>query len=358
MSSVLERNNLAKFYVNSRLEVAKTKSQSDFSDYQESSEIYELMSDLIEVKAKGFRGIVVTAITGLHLDKSYDPINNFYSTNPRSIFEGGIWYALQENQIPCGKSDPLNVAKNANLIDNEWAKGKRPQSAAMAAVRFLKILMEATVTTRANLIDYFFFRLWQYAKSINDFNVIEVEPSKTKQETGNQIVDFSLAYPESGNIPQTLLSQLLTKFLNSSDKNIQGGSDSVFSTNTTSKKPADIWIEENGVPTNLYEITVKPISKKRLDDSIQALQASGYLNHSITFICRFPQDVKDLQIENGVYTYRGKTFEFIDYKYFCMSVITLLSKQEFQEVMEFMSSYIGSINISMKTKQGWNAFFN
>ena len=60
-------------------------------------------------------------MTGLHLNDSYDPLNNFYGCNPRSIFEGGIWYALQENGIPCGKSDPLNVAKNINELNEAIA---------------------------------------------------------------------------------------------------------------------------------------------------------------------------------------------------------------------------------------------
>jgi len=140
MSGVEERNNSGKYYVNTRLGVAKTKSLEDFPEFTSSTEIYKLLSELIEVNAKGFRGVVVTALTGLHLDDGYDPLNNFYGCNPRSIFESGIWYALQENGIPCGKSDPLNVAKNANQLNEDWARGRRPQSAAMAVVNTLELL--------------------------------------------------------------------------------------------------------------------------------------------------------------------------------------------------------------------------
>ncbi len=83
-----------------------------------------------------------------------------------------------------------------------------------------------------------------------------------------------------------------------------GGEESVFGTNTTSKKPADIWLENNDTQTNLYEVTVKPVSKKRLDDSLDALKSTGHLNHSVTFICRMPYDIKELEVENGSYTYK------------------------------------------------------
>lgn len=69
------------------------------------------------------------------------------------------FYALQENDIPCGKSDPLNVAKNINRLNEDWAMGKRPAKAALAAVGFLRLILEADDRKRERLIDYFFFRL-------------------------------------------------------------------------------------------------------------------------------------------------------------------------------------------------------
>jgi len=357
MSGVEERNNSGQYYVNMRLGVAKTKSKENFPEFNESSEIYKLLTDLIEVNAKGFRGVVVTAITGLYLDEFYDPINNFYDCNPRSIFEGGIWYALQENNIPCGKSDPLNVAKNANQLNEDWAKGRRPQSAAMAVVRFLEMIMSSGKTNRAILIDYFFFRLYKYAESITSYEIVDIDSSTSKQELGNRLIEFTLKYPESGNLPQFLVAQLLSNVFHSSETQVIGGEESVFGTNTTSKKPADIWLENNGTQTNLYEITVKPVSKKRLDDSLSALKSTGHINNSVTFICRVPYDIKDLEVNNGSYTYKGKSFDFVDYHTFCSSLIAILNKKKFDNVLNRTAEFVQDMHISMKTKAGWNEFF-
>jgi hypothetical protein len=357
MNTVSERNNSGQYYVNTRLGVAKTKTQEDFSEYDISSEVYVLLTDLIEVNAKGFRGVVVTALTGLHLDESYDPLNDFYACNPRAIFESGIWYALQENGIPCGKSDPLNVAKNANQLNAEWAKGRRPQAAAMAVVKFLELIMTSGKSARARLIDYFFFRLWKYAESITSYEIVEIDSSASRQEVGGNLAEFTLKYPESGNLPQFLVSQLLNSTFSSSKINVIGGDESVFGTNTTSKKPADIWLENEGVETNLYEVTVKPVSKKRLDDSLDALQSTGHLNHSVTFVCRIPNDIAELDVKDGSYSYKGKNFDFIDYKSFCCSLCAVLSDDEFEKVLTNVAEFVQDMHISLRTKEGWNEFF-
>ncbi|HEX5422570.1 MAG TPA: hypothetical protein VFW94_03410 [Candidatus Acidoferrales bacterium] len=358
MANIAERNNSGQYYVNTRLGVAKTKKEEDFPEFVEGSEVHKLLTDLIEVNAKGFRGVVVTALTGLHLNEHYDPLNDFYGCNPRSIFEGGIWYALQENGVPCGKSDPLNVAKNANQLNEDWAQGRRPQSAATAVVRYLRLVIEAKRNKRARLIDYFFFRLWKFSQTISDFRLAEIKSSDYSRQTqGNKLVDFTLKYPESGNLPQYLIAQLLSGLFRTSKIDVVGGDESVFGTNTTSKKPADIWLEIDGNLINLYEVTVKPISLKRLDDSLDALHSTGHLNYPITFICRIDLDVKDLNISNGSLYYKKKKFDFVDYKYFCLSVFSLLSDDEFSIVLKNVASFVKDKNISIKTKSGWNEFF-
>lgn len=358
MAKIAERNNSGQYYVNTRLGVAKTKNNEDFLEFGANTDVHNLLTDLIEVNAKGFRGVVVTALTGLHLNESYDPLNNFYGCNPRSIFEGGIWYALQENGVPCGKSDPLNVAKNANQLNEDWAQGRRPQSAAMAVVNFLRLIMEANKSEKARLIDYFFYRLWKYSQSISDFQLAQIESSDhTNQTIGSKLVDFTRMYPESGNLPQYLTAQLLAGLFRTSEIEVVGGDESVFGTNTTSKKPADIWLEVEGVPTNLYEVTVKPVSLKKLDDSLDALHSTGHLDYPVTFICRIDLDVQELSLENGSFQYKGKRFDFIDYRFFCLSIFALLNEEECSTVLVNVAKFVQDKNISMRTKSGWNDFF-
>ena len=356
MSRIAERNSAAKRYVSNKINAAKTKVESDFSEFDKTTEVYQLLTDLIEVKSKGFRGIVTTALVGIHLDINYNPLKDFYGCNPRPLFENAIWYALQENEIPCGKSDPLNVAKNARQLDKSWADGKRPQKAALAVVKFLELVVATDRHTK--LIDYFFFRLWKYAQSLSAVELVLIDPDQiSKLELGSKIVEFTLIYPESGQLPQFLVSQLLMATFRNSTTKVVGGEESVFGTNTTSRKPADVWLEEQNVPTNLYEITVKKISFKRLDDSIDAIKATGHVNCSVTFICRLPRDASDLHLVNNCVAYKGKYFEFIDYQSFCLSLFALLSKGEITSLLLKTSEVVGSIQTSMKTKAGWNKLF-
>jgi hypothetical protein len=205
--TVYERNYLAKEYVCQKIELARSKSIDDFESYKVDSVLNEMLFDLICVKANGFRGVVLTAIVGSYIDSNYDPLNSFYSCNPRSIFENGIWYALSENSIPCGKSDPLNVAKNINELNDSWAKGRRPQKSAQAAVMFLQRLMHETVQSeRELLIDYFFFKLVNYAKSIESMYISSGNnDDATNQNIAAKLVELVLSYPESGTIPQLVL---------------------------------------------------------------------------------------------------------------------------------------------------------
>ena len=358
MANIAERNQAGRYYVNTRLGVAKIQRAEDYPEYPPTSLVYTLLSDLIEVKAKGFRGIVVTALTGMYLDESYNPLSNFYGCKPRSIFEDGIWYALDENGIPCGKSDPLNVAKNVNQLNEDWAQGKKPQTAAEAVVKFLRLVIKSNKSGRARLIDYFFYRLWSYSQSVSNFPIAEVEVTKTSRQTlGYKLVDFSLAYPESGKTPQFLVAEILSALFCSSEIKVVGGGESVFATNTTSKKPADIWLENGGVPTNLYEVTLKSISKKRLDDSIDALQSTGHINHSVTFICRMDLDLEGLDVKNGSLQYKSKRFDFVDYRAFCLSLFALLSDKNSSNVLQNIAAFVRDKNISIETKRGWNNFF-
>lgn len=327
---VEERNTGARYYVNAKLERAKEAKEDDFLDFAKGTKVNELLTDLIEINAKGFRGVVVTAIVGMQINPKYDPLNDFYACNPRSIFEEGIWYALTENAIPCGKSDPLNVAKNINQLDEAWATGRRPQKAAMAAVQFLRLIDQSKGKLREQLIDYFFYRLLCYAQSLGNHILAPAESTgASNRQLAEKLVRFSLNFPESGNVPQYLIAKLIEEIFSSSDIEVCGGDESVFGTNTTSKKPADIWTELEGRPLNLYEITVKKVNLKRLDDCIDALRSLNSLDMPVTFICRIPEDTSELILSNGVLSYKGKIFDFIDIREFVISTSAFSNVRQF-----------------------------
>jgi hypothetical protein len=136
-----------------------------------------------------------------------------------------------------------------------------------------------------------------------------------------------------------------------------GGDESVFGTNTTSKKPADIWTEVEGQLVNLYEITVKKVNLKRLDDCMDALQSLDSLDKPVTFICRMPEDTNELDLTDGSLIYKGKIFDFVDIRGFVISVSALLKPEQLAEVIITLENFVSDINISLKTKEGWNSVF-
>lgn len=356
--NVAERNHQGEYYVNAKIAAVSKLTDADFPEFPPDNEVRRIMTDLIEVQAKGFRGVVITAIVGKKLNSKYDPLTNFYACNPRSIFEGGIWDALTANNVPCGKSDPLNVAKNIRQLDEAWAQGRRPQSAALAAVHFLRLLRTSRAEDHERLIDYFFYRLVNYSRSISDFAIAASDYADvSRQMLAYRLIALATRFPESGTIPQLLIAKMLSAMFATSSTTVEGGEESVFGTNTTSKKPADIWLNAGGKPTNLFEITVKKIDKKRLDDCLGSLQALGLLNNPVTFICRFPNDIEGLGVSGGAYRYKGKQFEFVDLGAFIASLSSLLLPEELVRIVDELREIVLHVNISMRTKAGWNEIF-
>ena len=123
------------------------------------------------------------------------------------------------------------------------------------------------------------------------------------------------------------------------------------------KKPADIWLNIDGKPTNLFEVTVKKIDNKRLDDCLDSLSALGLLDNPVTFVCRFPNDIEKLDISGGSYRYKGKQFEFVDIGAFIASLSSIVLPEELVRIVDEMREFISHVNISMRTKTGWNEIF-
>lgn len=189
----------------------KEISSTDRKNYAHELSILER---LIPIPANGFRGVVLTAIIGKLLDETFSPFVNFYDCNPRSIFEQGIYYALSSRNIPCGKSDPLNVAKNIQKLDYDWAQGRRPQDAARAAVDYLTLLEKAWKNTkqRDQLLRLYFIVLSEYAASVERLNVpMATELAAVPLEAAQKLASMILECPEAGTIPQFIIGNLIRR---------------------------------------------------------------------------------------------------------------------------------------------------
>lgn len=357
---VEERTKHVQYWLRAKLNRAKSLKEDHFYKMKDREAISKILSSLIETNAKGFRGVVITSLAGFSVDSNFNPIVDFYACNPRSIFEQAIWHVLTEYNIPCGKSDPLNVAKNITKLDMDWAKDRRPEKAAVAAVDFLtRCVNEKNPGQRMLLEDYFYFKLIQYASKVANFDVVSPgTDSKSRQWLAARLVEFSLTAPESGATPQLLVAFLLKRVFQAGRISVCGGDESVFGTNTTSKKPADIWLELNGVPSTLFEITVKKVDIKRLEDCIEAHNVLGILDLPLTFICRIPEDIESLcGITENTLHYKSRKFEFFDYSNFVKSLFSLIDDGGAGEIYGNMRIFVERVTTSIKAKEAWNITF-
>jgi hypothetical protein len=363
MTEIDRRNENAKLFVSTRIKSA-IKTRISAQDQLKFSKELQLLKDLIPINAAGFRGVVLTSIVGMYLDSKFDPTKNFYACNPRSIFEKGIYYALQENDIPCGKSDPLNVAKNIQQLDDSWAVGRRPQSAAMAAVKYLKLLLKSRNTAAYDkLVDLFFLKLHDYGSFVSKQNA----PISTHSiadiplVTANKLASFVIECSEAGANTQ-YITGLLIKYLREHDadyRRVLGFDESVFGTNTTAKKPADVWevLADNSLG-NIYEITVKVIDKKRLDDCVESITKLKLQQSVITFICELPKNIQTLSVTNNTCIHKGVAFQFLDIREFVIQSFCLLNSDKRRLILSDIQKYVFSINRALKTKQYWKTNFS
>ena len=363
MSTVDSRNAAAKTYVETMLAEAGNfqPSSSFLSTYAKANTICDA---LIETRANGFRGVVLTVIVGMYLDNNFNPTTNFYDCNPRSIFEKAIYYALKTNDVPCGKSDPLNVAKNAQQLDVAWAKGKRPETASMAVVEYVKLLWSSKgKKEHGDLVKLFFYRLYQYGVYVKSQNV-SIQFSSTAYNgavVAKRLGNFVVECAEGGALTQFVVGLLINEYRKNNAKfqAVKGFDESVFGTNTTSKKPADVWeVMADGQLGKLYEITVKIIDEKRLDDCVDALIQQELVDSEVIFVCNLPSNVSSLDVVDNCIDHKGFSFQFVDIKGFVNSLFITLGKEQQEQYIKTLQDFVFSSARAVTTKQYWASNFS
>lgn len=368
-TNVEERNLSAKNHVLDIYLSISNLNIEDLSSYSLFNQADKILQNLISTKisAKGFRGVVLTAIVGKFLNPKFDFLNDFYSCNPRSIFENGIFFALEELKIPSGKSDPLNVAKNTYVLDMEWAKGKRPQRAAEAVVNYLELLNN-NFSDKVNyeyLVKLFMFRLKELSDSHSNITITPVTATKDiHQELAIKLWNFISTAVEGGTIPQFFIGILLeAAYKYNSNVKVEGTRESVSGTNTTSKKPGDLVLVRDTKAFAVLEITLKNIDYKRLKDSHDVLKKLDFLDIPITFICRIPEDIKILKDVvyspnmTSAFIKSPHDFNFIDMQSFLYSQIGLFDDKQLDDLLTNLKEFIGAYDRPINTKNIWNQCF-
>jgi hypothetical protein len=321
----------------------------------------KVLERLIPIRTDGFRGITLTAIMGKHVREDINTGTEFDSMNPRGVFEKGIKHVLDRYRVPTGASPPLNVAKNIQILDEKWAEGRKPEDAAMAAVDYIRRINRHWNDSafRDDLIMMFVQRLMGYADEVGS-QVVELPPLEGTPpvELGIKLARFAVAFQEGGATPQFVVGALLeaTRSTDTSYRSLGGSNASVFGTNATSNKPADLWeTRADGELGNLYEVTCKKVDHTRLDAAVESFAKLKIPNSVITFVCRMPNDAQGLNHNNGTLVYRGVTFQFLDVSVFIVTLVALLPSEKRVIAFERIAEFVNSPNRSSKAKSGWNS---
>jgi hypothetical protein len=323
----------------------------------------DVLDRLVPINSDGFRGVTLTAIMGKFIRDDINTSTEFSSINPRAIFENGIRPVLRSHRIPTGASAPLNVAKNTQVLDEKWAQGRKPETAALAAVDYIRRVNRhwADESFRDDLIMMFLQRLLEYADSVALYDV-ELAPIDGIPPivVAKRLAKFTLSCPEGGSMPQFLVSSLLAN-LRSTDSEyseVGGLGASVFSTNSTSSKPADLWeILSTGSLANLYEVTCKAVDIERLNAAVESYAKLSLPTSTITFICRIPENCSTLDLVDGCINHRGVPFQFIDFSAFVETIFVMLSAHKQAEVFRHVAEFVAEPQRAVKTKKAWARSF-
>lgn len=354
MASAADRNRLVETIVSSRLDNAARNGLPQGVPPL----VQAALDKLFDTSAYGYREVVLTCVAAWEAGIDFDPRANFYECNPRSIFEKGVRPALLAHGIPHMKSGPLNVAKSIKSLNVEWAKGKKFEFAALAAVALLEWMLESPKehkARRAMVFDLMAARLLGEAKRLESYAAAPRE-DMTLPETHALLTRFIAQAPDAGNTPQKIVGLTLHELHRSSDRTVFDGG-KACETNLTAKKPADAWVENaDGSILNLYEITVKPIDMNRIDDSVDSVLAHGKGQNEVVWLCRMPSDAKPLTLSDArTLEHKGVRNAFVDLSDWLLAALEIIGAHGRSRLLAAVTGYVAEASTSENTKRVWRA---
>lgn len=316
-TSAEERNKKVEVLLKGYVKVAKTEKEIRIPKPFLADETEILFSNHIW----GHREIILTILMARLMDPTYKASENFYACKPRSLYEKPIRSILRENGIPHKKSGPLNVAKNSQKINEVWAHNKRGDGMALVVAKLVKKIEAVPPTTLKRFVLAYVKRYLQEATKV-ELLKCKVEMTEDPVMLTCLCIDLINCVPDGGATPQFIVGALMNNCnkANKSPVVTSDYTDSVSTTNTTSKKPGDITevTPENG--ERIYEVTVKQFTNDRMIESFEAIKAAGLIGkiHEVYVIC----EKGDLPDEGvimfgseyifGQAEHQGITYYFVD----------------------------------------------
>lgn len=318
--------------------------------------------------AWGFREILFLVGVERLRNPAYKASEDFYSCNPRTLYEGPLRNALLRHGIPCRKSGPLNIAKAAQAINEEWAAHREPAAVGMATVRLIKKIEALNPRDLESFMIGLCKRYLLEATRIQELAFVpqpDAEPTHLFMLCGQLIV----REPDGGNTPQKIVGLLLEAYHKAvgSGVVVDGHHDSAHTTSTTSKKWGDITEISNGILQSVYEVTVKSFNETRLKDSYESIRACDdekkMRTSEVLVICRKADVIKGAVggsglIYLGAYACQDLLFHFLEINEWIQSQLLRMPVAARLLFHKQLTNYIAEPNTSEKVKRCWRDLNN
>lgn len=304
----------------------------------------------------GHREIVLTILMARLMNPRFKASVDFYACNPRSIFEKPIRKALREYGIPHRKSGPLNVAKNIKKINKDWATDKNGGDLALYVVGIVNYIEHVSKPQLNDFAQAYISRYKREAKRIKDMK-LDLPSQENPIYISKLCADLIDNVPDGGATAQ-LITGLLMEAQNKDKKNavtVSGHTDSVSTTNTTSKKPGDIIELIDDSAELVYEVTTKEFSDDRLIESYESVMSYNSKLKDVFVICR-PDDVPESLESNrasfilATMQYKEISYYFVSIYDYIQSVILFVTPKTRSIFYDELLKYINQINTSEQVK--------
>lgn len=312
----------------------------------------------------GLREIVFVVCMARLLDMNFKASEDFYACNPRPLFEESIKPELDKRGIPSRKSGPLNMAKGAKRIDEQWASGrKKSRAIADRVVLITKKIERMSIDELENFTKLLMVRFLKEATIVEQLNV-ELAPN-AEQSFLYKICELLInKAPDCGNTPQRIVGYLLESYHEDlqTGVTVSGHTDSASTTSTTSKKLGDITEQKvTGCIALAYEVTVKKFGPQRVREAYESARAHNAGDSSQPYemlvICRrqdLHSDVKPVSnLYLGKLEYQDMVFHFIDIYEWMMAQLLRLSISARLSFFAKLQEYVFDKNTSSEVKYAW-----
>lgn len=321
---------------------------------------------LFSITVWGFREILLVIVVARTLDGGYKASEAFYDCKPRALYEGPIRNELRERRIPHRRSGPLNVAKAAIGINNQWAAQRSPKWAADLVVRFVEEIESMPERELEDFAIALHGRFLAESERVADMT-LEVSPEADPEFLHTLCSRLISEAPDGGNTPEHIVELSLRAYHEELRTGVEvvghGGRASI--SGARGKTLGDIVERQaDGNIVHAYEVTVKAFGEERVRDSYEAIKAfdlkEGVKTSEIMVLCReqdaHPESAAAIEGSGylGKLAHRDLTYHFVEIHNWLLFQILRMTPAARVSFHKKLDKYVSDFNASETVKQLWN----